>query len=96
MALGDGVQGGVPRVAGGGLGAALTADGDGDRLDRGEAEFGQTQDDLVGAEVGAGLETMVDGDPTGAQTEFGCFEGEGGGERHGVGAARARDEDERG
>ena len=52
-------------------------------------------DDLGGAQVGAGLQTVVDGDAAGADAELGGLEGEGGGERHGVGAAGARDEHER-
>ncbi|GAA2584804.1 hypothetical protein Stube_28200 [Streptomyces tubercidicus] len=39
---------------------------------------------------------MVDGDATGADPQLGGLEGEGGGERHGIGAAGARDEHERG
>ena len=94
-AVGGGVQGAVAGVAGGGLGAAVPADAHGDGLDRVEAECGQAEDDLGGAQVGAGLQTVVDGDAAGADAEFGGFEGEGGGERHGVGAAGAGDEDER-
>lgn len=94
-ALGGGVQGGVPGVAGGGLGPAVAADGDDDGLGRGQPQLGEAQHDFVGAQVGAGLQTVVDGDATGADAEFGGFEGEGGGERHGVGAAGACDEHER-
>ncbi len=90
------VEGGVAGVAGGGLGSARTADGHGDGLDRFEAEFAHAQDDFLGAQVGAGLQTVVDGDATGADAEFGGFEGEGGGEGHGVGAAGACHEHERG
>ncbi len=112
MALGGGVEGGVAGVPGGGLGAArpaaaapvrgavrhpcLAADGDGDRLDGVQAEFAQPGGDLGGAQVGARLEAVVDGDAAGAQTGAGGFEGEGGGERHGVGAAGAGHEHERG
>jgi hypothetical protein len=95
MTFGGGVQGGVPGVARGGLGASVTADGDGDRLGRGEPQLGEAQHDFVGAQLGAGLQTVVDGDATGADAEFGGFEGEGGGECHGVGAAGAGDEHER-
>lgn len=96
MALGGGVQGGVPGVAGGGLGAAVAAHGDGEGLDGGHAELDEAGDDVVGAQIGAGLQTVVHGDATGADAEFGGFEGESRGERHGVGAAGAGDEDERG
>ena len=89
------VQGPVAGVAGGGLGSAFAADAHGDGLDRVEAERGQAGDDLGGAQVGAGLEAVVDGDAAGPDAELGGLEGEGGGERHGVGAAGAGDEDER-
>ncbi len=96
VAFGDGVEGGVAGVPGGGFRSAVAAHGHGDGLDRGEAEFAQAQDDLVGAEVGAGLEAVVDGDAAGADAELGRFESEGRGERHGVGTAGACDEHERG
>lgn len=87
MSLCGGVQGGVPGVAGGGLGAAFAAHGHGEGLDGGHTELDEAGDDVVGAQIGAGLQTVVHGDATGADAEFGGFEGEGGGERHGVGAA---------
>lgn len=96
VALGGGVEGGVAGVPGGGLGTSVAADGDGDRLDGVEAEFAQPGGDLDGARAGARLEAVVDGDAAGAQTGAGGFEGEGGGERHGVGAAGAGHEHERG
>lgn len=95
VAFDGGVQGGVAGVAGGGLGPAVAAHGDGDGLGRGEPQLGEAQHDLVGAQVGAGLQTVVDGDAAGTDAEFGGFEGEGGGERHRVGATGARDEHER-
>lgn len=48
--------------------------------------------DLGGAGVGAVLEAVVDGDATGPDGEFPGLEGEGGGERHGIGAAGTRDQ----
>lgn len=48
------------------------------------------------AGVGAVLESVVDGDAAGAHGELAGLEGEGGGERHGVGAAGAGDEHEGG
>lgn len=95
MALGGGVQGGVPGVTGGGLGAAVAAHGHGEGLDGRHAQLDEASDHVVGAQIGAGLQTVVHGDATGADAEFGGFEGEGGGERHGVGAAGAGDHDER-
>ncbi|MDH6451917.1 hypothetical protein M2155_004325 [Streptomyces sp. SAI-119] len=95
MAFGRGVEGGVAGVARGGFGSAFAADGHGGGLDGVQAEFAQPEDDFLGAQVGAGLEAVVDGDPAGAQAEFGGLEGEGGGEGHGVGAAGAGDEHER-
>lgn len=94
MAFGRRVEGGVAGVTGGGLGAAFAADGDGDGLDGVEAEPAQAQGDFLGAQVGAGLEAVVDGDTAGADAELGGLEGEGGGEGHGVGAAGAGDEHE--
>ncbi len=90
-----GVQGGVACVAGGGFGAARAADADGDGLDGVQPQFAQAQDDLFGAQVGAVLQAVVDGDAAGPDAEPGGFEGEGGGERHGVGAAGAGHEHER-
>ncbi|CAM5391629.1 hypothetical protein SGLAM104S_00550 [Streptomyces glaucescens] len=95
VAFGGGVQRGVPGVPGSGFGAALAAYRDGGGLDRVEAEFAQAQADLRGAQVGAGLEAVVDGDAARADAELGRLEGEGGGEGHAVGAAGAGDEDER-
>ncbi len=63
--------------------------------DRVETEFTQALDDFRGAQVGAGLETVVDGHAAGSDAELGGLEGEGGGEGHGVGAAGARHEHER-
>src|SRR5690606_36077520 len=91
-----GVEGGVARVAGGRLGPAVAADPHGGGLGRVEAEFAHPEHDLGGPPVGARLESVVDGDPARADAEAGGFEGEGGGERHGVGAAGAGHEDERG
>lgn len=95
VALGGGVQSGVPRVPGGGLGPSLPAYGDTDGLDGVKAEFGESYDDFGCAQIGAGLQTVVNGDATGADAELAGFEGEGGGERHGVGAAGACHEHER-
>ncbi len=95
VAFGRGVECGVAGVAGGGFGPAGAADGDGDGVDRIEAEFAQAQDDFGGAHVGAGLEAVVDGDAAGSDAELGGLEGEGGGQGHGVGAAGACHEDER-
>lgn len=95
VAFGGRVEGGVAGVTGGRLGSAFAADGHGGGLDRVEAEFTQPQDDLVGAQVGAGLQAVVDGDAAGAEAELGGFEGEGRGEGHGVGATGARHEHER-
>lgn len=96
VAGGGFVQRGVAGVAGGGLRSSLAADGHGGGLHGVEAQFAQAQDDFFGAQVGAVLQAVVDGDAAGADAEPGCLEGEGGGERHGVGAAGARHEDERG
>ncbi len=96
VALGGGVQGGVAGVPGGGFRTAVAADGDGDRLDGVQTEFAQPGGDLGGAQVGARLEAVVDGHAAGGAGRPGGFEGEGGGERHGVGAAGAGHEDERG
>lgn len=68
----------------------------GDGLDRVEPHLGEAGDDLVGAEPGAGLEIVVDGDAAGADGKLARLEGEGGGEGHGVGATGARDEHQRG
>ncbi len=92
---GGGVQRGVARVAGGGFGPAFAADGHGGGLDGVQAEFAQAQDDLFGAQVGAALQAVVDGDAAGPDAEAGGLEGEGGGERHGVGAAGAGHQHER-
>jgi hypothetical protein len=95
-AFGGLVEGGVAGGAGGGLGTAAAADGHGEGLGRFEGELGEPGDDLAGPVAGAGLQAVVDGDAPGPQTEAGGFEGEGGGERHRVGAAGAGDEYERG
>ncbi len=92
---GAGVEGGVTGVPGCCLGAALAAHGHTGGLDGVQAQLAQAQDDLVGAQVGAGLEAVVDGDAAGPDAQLGGFEGEGGGEGHGVGAAGACDEHER-
>ncbi len=96
VAYGRVVEGGVAGVARCGLGSAGAADGHGEGLGRVEAELAQAQDDFFGAQVGAGLEAVVDGDAAGADAEFGGFEREGGSEGHGVGAAGACHEHERG
>ncbi|BFO14093.1 hypothetical protein SHKM778_04810 [Streptomyces sp. KM77-8] len=70
--FGGGVQSGVACVAGGGLGAAVAADGDGDGLGGVEAEFAQPGDDVGGAQVRAGLEAVVDGDASRADAEVGA------------------------
>ncbi len=90
--LGGGVQRGVAGVPGGGLGTALAAHLDGHRVDRVQSEGAHPQDDLGGADVGAALEAVVDGDAAGPYAQPGRFEGQCGGEGHGVGAAGARDE----
>lgn len=94
VAFGGGVQRGVAGVAGGGLGAALASDVHGDGLDGVEVHGGEPGDDLGGAETGSRLEVVVDGDAAGPDGEFAGLEREGGGERHGVGAAGAGDEHE--
>lgn len=93
--LGGRVQGRVAGIPGGGLGAALAADPDGDRLDRVEAELAQPVGDLVGPLGGARLEAVVDGDGADPQTDLGGLEGGGDGERHGVRAAADGDQDQR-
>ncbi|MBW8701789.1 hypothetical protein MBT84_19470 [Streptomyces sp. MBT84] len=95
VALGRGVEGGVARVPGGCFGAAVAAHAHGDGLDRGQSELAHAQGDFLRAQVGAGLQTVVDRDAAGADAEFGRLEGQGGGERHGIGATRARHEHER-
>ncbi|CAM5710979.1 hypothetical protein SCALM49S_10072 [Streptomyces californicus] len=77
MAFGGGVQGGVPGVAGGGFGAALASDVHGDGLDGVEVHGGEPGDDLGGAEGGALLEVVVDGDAAGPDAELAGLEGEG-------------------
>lgn len=95
VAGGGGVQRGVAGVAGGGFRAARAADRHGGGLHGVEAQLAQAQDDLFGAQVGAALQAVVDGDTAGADAEPGGLEGEGGGERHGVGTAGAGHEHER-
>ncbi len=92
VAFGGGVQGRVAGVTGRGLGPALVADTHRDGLDRVEVHGGEAADDFGGAGVGAALEAVVDGDATGPDGEFAGLEGEGGGERHGIGAAGTRDQ----
>src|SRR3954468_16221237 len=96
VTFGRGGEGGVAGgAARGGLGTAFAADGHGGGLDGIQAEFAQPEDDFLGAQVGAGLEAVVDGDAAGADAELGSLEGEGGGEAHGVGTAGAGHEHER-
>jgi hypothetical protein len=94
VALRDGVERRVPRVARGGLGSAVPADGDRDRLDGAELHRREAGDDFGGTDVGPGLEAVVDGDAAGPDTELGRFEGEGGGEAHRIGSAGAGDQNE--
>lgn len=89
VAFGRRVQCGVAGVAGGGLGPAVVADPHRDGLDRVEVHGGEAVDDLGGPGVGAVLEAVVDGDAAGPDGEFAGLEGEGGGERHGIGATGA-------
>lgn len=91
MLVRGGVERGVSGVPGGGFGPAVAADVHGRGLDGIEAQGGEPRDDFGGAEIGAGLQTVVHRHATGADAELGGLEGEGGGERHGVGAAGAGD-----
>lgn len=94
-ALGHRVQRGVPGIPRGSLGPAGPADGHGDRFDGVEPEAAEPGDDFGGPEFRAVLESVVDGDAARADGEFTGLEGQGGGERHGVGATGARDQHQR-
>lgn len=91
MVVRGGVERGVSGVPRRGFGSAVAADVHGRGLDGVETQGGEPRDDFGGAEIGAGLQTVVDGHATGADAELGGLEGESGGERHGVGTAGAGD-----
>ncbi|GAA3298786.1 hypothetical protein GCM10020295_35250 [Streptomyces cinereospinus] len=71
VAYGGGVQGGVAGVPGGGFGAVAPADAHGGGLHRVQAQLAQPQHDLLGAQVGAGLQAVVDSDAARADAESG-------------------------
>lgn len=89
----DRVERRVAGISGGRLRATGPSYGNGLGFHRIKAEGGQPVDDFSCSRGGAGLKAVIDGDSPGAHAKTGRFEGQGGGEGHGVRSARARHQD---
>jgi hypothetical protein len=90
------VKRGVPGRPGGGLGSGARAGRrhrHRDAAHRVKAELGQQRRHVGGTLTGTGLEPVVDGHAAGPQAQPRRHEGRGRGQREGVGAAGARDQD---